>query len=179
MEDFGNIFFFVLIAVIGIISSVFGKKKPSRQVRETNKKRSLSQELEELFDPSPEQEPTIPYDQAEEPQEEEGYYEQEPAVQASARNEREAQYHSAYEGALEKGDYTFSSDSEGTSGLDQASIAEARMQRYLREMHSGDKMQVLETIGIQDDTSRGARLARDFNLPEAIVYSEILNRKEF
>lgn len=182
MEDFGDILFFVIAGIIGIISSIAGKKKKQQAGQgQAAPKRSIAEELEDLFEP--EKKPAQPmraetaYESVMEALEDfpdvESVMEERPTASSEHAERMEKRNESRTD---------FDPQKEGVPSLTKVLSAEDRMDLYLNDMitdNTGKDLQVEEGIGLQERDSFAKRVAIDFNLSDAIIYSEILTPRYF
>ncbi|MFP4489210.1 MAG: hypothetical protein ACLFN1_07890 [Bacteroidales bacterium] len=174
MEDYGDIIFYLIVAAVGILGAVFNNKKKR-----------------------PGFPPPQPVDMDEQQDEDYDYTGegQEMGYPADEKHEAATQYRTIDEHS------TRSKASDIADDAHKASEAEAlkRMTDY-KDSYSQPESEIFKAEGwaiendepitdieqdpdiIAEDEKEGSwasRLAEEFDLPKAIVYSEIMNRKDF
>jgi len=162
MEDLGDILFWVLAAAVGIIGALVNKKKKKMQ--------------------------TMMPQSGMPDEEEQTIYQDTGARRTSAQQEMFDEdilqkTDSAYEGAMmgssEEQAFKMGAEYEGE-------YSEPMADDFAMEGTSATDLGIQDTelgtgsgVTPQEKNSRARRLIEDFDLPKAIVYSEILNRKDF
>jgi len=163
MEDFGNILFYIIAAIIAILGALANKKKKAAQ-KPLPQTDVPDQKEEEISFPDIE--------------------ERKPATQYEMINPESLQ--------------TIGSGFEGTSlqsSEDQAikmgaeyegSYSEPMAEEFAAEGISVTDISITDSelgtdseISLRDKNSWAKNLIDEFDLPKAIIYSEILNRKDF
>ncbi|MEA1886808.1 MAG: hypothetical protein U9N72_06340 [Bacteroidota bacterium] len=169
MEDFGDILFYVIAAVIAIIGAIVNKKKKQAERQMTQPGMPDQEEETDYSD----REEEISYPEAR------GATTQyqmidEDSLETKGTGFKDTAFKSSEEQALKmgaeyEGDYyepmakEFASEGESVTDV---SVSQS-------ELGTGSEM-----LG-EEENSWARKLIDEFNLPEAIVYSEILKPKDF
>lgn len=171
MEDIGDILFYVVAAAIGIIGAIANKKKknaernlPQQQVPDMDDEGYSYDMDEETAAPTPEQrQPLTQYETIDG---------KSPDALATAYEDKVIK--SAGAGAFE-----MAPEYEGE-------YSEPMADEYAIEGESVTDISISKTelgeesvISPREESSRARRLIEDFDLASAIIYSEIINRKDF
>jgi hypothetical protein len=171
MEDLGDILFYVLAAAIGIIGAIANKKKKDAA------KNFPKQNIPDMDDDG------YNYDMDEEA-----------SVPSPERRQASTQYEMidgrspepaamSYEEKILKsaGEQTFEMAPEY-----EGEYSEPMADKYSMEGEAVTDLSISKTelgeqsvISNREERSRARRLIEDFDLPSAIIYSEIINRKDF
>mgnify|MGYP006282660199 CR=1 FL=1 len=166
MEDIGDILFYVIAAVIGIAGAISNKKKKKA---EQERARQAQEEVAEV-------------------EEEESFYSDEMARGA------ETQYEMIGEDDLQTSGSGLGDTLDETPGREPVYMEPEKEDFYEQPIaedfvHEGASVTDLSItrtelgtdseIPLEEDKSWAASLADEFDLPKAIVYSEILKRKDF
>ncbi|MFO7575161.1 MAG: hypothetical protein R6W67_08390 [Bacteroidales bacterium] len=171
-KGFGNIIFYIILGIIAIVSSIKGKKKQQPEVPGGSKPSETGRSYfpDELFD-----------DEEDESAPERGYWEEtnrkEPVIDAPGRTA--AAYSQELEGRYEEpmaGKFA----NEGVSALDHQATAR-RFEELLKEpsIHDGFDWNESEQE-TEDETSFNIdRLSEEFDARQAVIFSEIISRKEY
>lgn len=171
MEDIGDILFYVVAAAIGIIGAIANKKKknaernlPQQQVPDMDDEGYSYDMDEETAAPTPGQ--------------------RQPLTQYETIEGRLADpLATAYEEKVIKsaGEETFEMAPEY-----EGEYSEPMADDYAMEGESVTDISISKTelgedgvFSLREESSRARRLIEDFDLPSAIIYSEIINRKDF
>ncbi len=174
MEDYGDIIFYLIVAAVGILGAVFNNKK-KRPGFPQPQPVDMDEQQDEDYDYSSE--------------------EQQMAYPGEEKPEAATQYRTIDEQSMKTRASDIADDAH------KASEAEAlkRMMDY-KDSYSQPESEIFKAEGwaiendepitdieqdpdiIAEDEKEGSwasKLAEEFDLPKAIVYSEIMNRKDF
>ena len=176
MEDYGDLIFYLIAAVIGIIGAITNKKKKKAE-------RGMMQQEEEF---GPRQEEEFDYSETGD----------EPVLTDADKAEATTQYEMIDEDSLVTKERGIEDKPEFKSSEEEAlervvAYKDSYSQKVRPEYESegwaieGDtpiseiKYDADAVLAEEDESSWAADLADEFDLPRAIVYSEILRRKDF
>ncbi len=168
MEDIGDILFYLLAAVIGIAGAISSKKKkkagipaPRQNAPAEDYESSYSDDEEYSVPETAETEMPWQYETSEKEKTDQEVIEyREPAGKSIEDKFRmSAEYEGSYSEPM--ADYF---EEEGVSVIEMT----------IPDTELGHEVKVS-----QEEYSRARMLIEDFDLPKAIIYSEILNRKDF
>ena len=172
MEDLGDILFYVIAAIIGIIGAIANKKK--QKAERAVKKQASTDNPEENY----------------------AYARREDAGAETTRPEGTyTRYETIDEEILKTVEATATYDKMPDETDDQRLIMGAEYEgdytepmadEFEREGISATDLSISQSelgteseINLREESSWAGELVEDFELPKAIVYSEILNRKDF
>lgn len=172
MEDLGDILFYVIIAIIGIIGAIVNKKK--QKAEKTVNIPSSSDSYEETYN----------------------YGERDKVIAEGRRSEgANTRYETIDEEILQSveapSSYNISSDKTDDQDLImgaeyEGDYTEPLADDFAREGIFATDLSISQSelgtdseILLKEEGSWAGDLIEDFDLPKAIVYSEILNRKDF
>lgn len=171
MEDFGDILFYVIAAIIAIAGAIANKRKKTAQ--KSVPQSGMPEQKEEITFPDVEEDIRFPGNEV---------------------RETTTQYKMIDQDILQKaesGSEDISSQSFGEQPLRmdaeyEGEYAEPLAQEFASEGVSAIDISITQSeLGTRDELSVGEEnswarnLIEDFELPKAIVYSEFLRRKDF
>lgn len=161
MDDIGGIIFYVIAAIIGIITTVRNKKKKADKpsvVSETINK--------EVFTDSFEEEETMVYQPIPEGEFENDFWSEltakEPIIEAPKSEAKDYSFDNTMEGMFEE-PMAEQFKAEGRTGV----------------LDVSDKDDSIEEEIAKDDLTKLDQTLKDFDLRKAIIYSEVINRKYY
>lgn len=171
MEDFGDIIFYILLAIFGIVGAIANKKKrnatgrlPQSGMPDMNDDSfSYDREEESRVRETPVRGATTQYEMIDNSSmETEASWYKDTMIQSSEDQalKMKAEYEGRYSEPLAD-DFA----SEGIAATDQVITA--------KEMEKG------QAVISERENSWARELLDDFDLPAAIIYSEVLKRKDF
>ncbi len=163
MEDFGDIVFYLIAAIIAIFGAIINKKKKSAQRPVPQSGIPDKSEEEFTFPDIEEEKPATQYEMIDPESLQTKNSELEGVTLQSSEDqaiERGTEYEGRYSEPLAE-EFT----AEGISVTD-ISITDS-------------ELGTASEISLHDQNSWAKNLIDEFDLPKAIVYSEILNRKDF
>jgi len=171
MEDIGDILFYLIAAIIGIAGAIANKrkkdaeKKASQSVPGGQGEETTFPDLEEEFD-IPEAEPEVAGTR----------YEMIDEESLATRNAGfgDLSFETSEEQALK-----MAAEYEGNYSEPMADDFASEGKSVLKTSITDNELGIASEIPMSEKSSRARVLIRDFDLPKAIVYSEILARKDF
>lgn len=171
MEDIGDILFYVIAAIIGIAGAIANKRKKDAEKRNAQS-RPAEQEVDFEF-PDLEEETSIP--------------ETEPARTGTRYEMIDEELLATRDSGY--GDTSFQGSEEEAIKMAaeyEGEYSEPMAEDFASEGKSVTSIAITDTelgtaseLSLTDRSSRARVLIRDFDLPKAIVYTEILQRKDF
>ena len=170
-RGFGNIIFYIILAIIAIVSSIKGKKKQQPGIPGGSKPSEAGRSYfpDELFEEDVESAP------------EKGYWEEthrrEPVIEAPGRTA--AVFSKGTEGKHEKPVASMVTN-EGVSALDHLAAAR-KFEELLKETSINDDFDWDESEQVtKDETIFDIdQLSEEFDGRQAVILSEIINRREY
>lgn len=171
MEDFGDILFYVIAAVIAIIGAIANKRKKQAE-REMTQAGLPDQEEETDYSRGEEE---ISYPEAE-ARGATTQYEMidEDSLETKGTGFKDTAFKSSEEQALKMGaeyEGRYSEPMAEEAASEGVSVTDASISRT----ELGKESELL----LEEENSWARELIGEFDLPRAIIYSEILNRKDF
>jgi hypothetical protein len=168
----GNIIFYIILAIIAIVSSIKGKKKQQPGVPGGAEPSQAGRSYfpDEIFD-----------DEEDSPATERGYWEEtgreEPVIAASGR--KDPAFSQSAEGSYQEPMAAMFAN-EGISALDHKATTR-RFEELLKETPIDDDFDWNKSEKGNDDEAgfNIDSLSEEFDARQAIIFSEIINRKEY
>ncbi|MEE4213886.1 MAG: hypothetical protein V2I34_02400 [Bacteroidales bacterium] len=171
MEDIGDILFYVIAAAIGIIGAIANKKKKNAEKRLPQQ--GVPGMDDEGYSYEMDEQEGMPFPEARGASTQYEMIDGKPP-EAAARGYEEEMVKSGGESTFE-----MAPEYEGE-------YSEPMADEYAMEGESVTDISISKTelgeesvISLREESSRARRLIEDFDLPSAIIYSEIINRKDF
>jgi len=170
-RGFGNIIFYIILGIIAIVSSIKGKKKQQPGIPGGSKPSEAGRSYfpDELFEDDDESAP------------EKGYWDEphrgEPVIAASGR--KDPAFSQATEGSYKEPMASMFAN-EGVSALDHKATAK-RFEELLKEPSINDSFDWNEPEKENEDDTRFDidLITEEFDARKAVIFSEIINRKEY